>query len=60
MCGRRIPEVEGNARPAATDGWISPGASVCDPSNYGSRSSLWAYFIELESGQKLWAGAVVT
>ena len=44
---------------AASDGWILPGASVCDPSNYGGRETLWAYFIELRSGRRLWAGAVV-
>ena len=31
-------------------GWVAPGEIVKDPNNYGSRSSLWAYFGETESG----------
>jgi len=38
--------------------WIEPGQSVTDPNNYGSRPMLWAYYVEVEGGQRCWAGEV--
>lgn len=34
--------------------WIAPGASVYDPINRSVNTSLWAYHIETESGEKYW------
>jgi len=36
---------------APSDGWIAPGASCEDPSNYGSPDSLWVYWFETQSGR---------
>ena len=38
--------------------WIEPGQSVTDPNNYGGRPMLWAYYVEIEGGQKCWTGRV--
>ena len=38
--------------------WIGPGQSVKDPNNYGSRPMLWAYYLEVQGGQRCWTGEV--
>lgn len=41
------------------DDWLEPGESVSDPSAYGARPSLWAYFISKEgSDRELAAGGI--
>ena len=39
------------------DEWILPGQTFEDPDNYGGRPVIWAYFCEMESGEKFIAGA---
>jgi hypothetical protein len=39
---------------ASTDGWILPGESVSDPSNYGH--GYWVFFCETETGKQFIAG----
>jgi len=41
------------------DEWILPGQSVADLHNYSRPGALWAYCFETESGQRLFAGAIV-
>ncbi len=41
------------------DGWIEPGASVCDPDNYGKGRGIWAFFFETEHGELFIATAAL-
>lgn len=38
--------------------WLLPGASACDPNNYGGPSALWAFKVESASGDQFVAAAV--
>src|ERR1041384_7340768 len=41
-----------------SSGWIEPGESVCDSTNYGSRC-FWVYYFGTESGRKFHVGKEV-
>jgi len=40
------------------DGWVQPGETVEDPSNYGSPPVLWAFELETSDGTTSWAGGI--
>jgi len=45
---------------APSDGWLAPGASAEDPTNYGGLGMLWVYYVATRDGARTAAGARVS